>query len=185
MGEALHVSHHTLFAHYPLVSPEKGCSDLQTWPHCGTHLVWGVTHNLHSLCWLTHHVLFMFIRRIRCLCLASAPDAHCSLLGITINFQQRSFKSPAICQAVSHKPLWWIGNGWLSLWWMYKNYVFYMGDGNSFPQTHMCSPAGFLGSCIHISEQTTATLLLACSEIVLGYSSRINNVPKISNWILI
>lgn len=102
MHKPLHLSHHLLFKYYPLVSQEKGCSGLQAWLHCETHLVWGVTHNLRSLCWLTHHVLFMFIRWVRCLCLTSACDTHCSLPGITINFQQRSFKSPAICQTVSH-----------------------------------------------------------------------------------
>lgn len=34
--EALNQSHCTLFPHYPLVSPEKGSSDLQTWLHRGT-----------------------------------------------------------------------------------------------------------------------------------------------------
>lgn len=34
--EALNRSHYTHFPHYPLISPEKGSSDLQIWLHRGT-----------------------------------------------------------------------------------------------------------------------------------------------------
>lgn len=106
---------------------------------------------------------FTLIRGVIYLCLSSSSDVDCCLVGIAISFQLILKKFEITCHSSDHftlayhKIFCWTGNSDFTLQWMYsKKDVFYTGDGNSSPQIHMCSTAGFLGSCIHTSEQTNS-----------------------------
>ena len=104
--EALNRSHYTPFPRYPLISPEKGSSDLQTWDPMPGSQGWrevGPTSCRRSAGSRSRSVVlpspFIFIRGVGCLCPASASDVDCRLGGIAISFQLVPKKFKITCHS--------------------------------------------------------------------------------------
>lgn len=95
--EAPKCSHCTPFPRYPLVSPEKGSSDRQTWLHCGTQCLAaevGVRCDPQAAVSVGSHIMsiivpspFILIRGVIYLRSSSSSDVDCCLVGIAISFQ--------------------------------------------------------------------------------------------------